>query len=398
MKKSRLGECKPDLFAVIKAQIAEAEKTGGKLIPLAVGQPSGVAYAGASRAAAKAVRSGGEEMHMYQDAGSPGVPDFAKRFVKCHVDCDLDWHGAQVDFLPLAGIKSSLHMVILASRTPGLRLKVMTMTHPGYGVPATWCRQYLPDFIDHFESVTNPGNKFLFNPETDLWSLDEGLLMVNYPHAPSGQIATRAWWKGVCDVCQRKQIRIFNDAAYSVLAHDRAHSALADVAVNYPELSWAEAFSASKALGNTTGWRVGALVGSRDFVEDIRTVKTSDDAGFVAFAAAGVISAFEQHFEWIVENRRKYELRLELLIDCLQSQGMRLALVPKAGFFTLWHTPKLAFGQSISSAEQFNYLMLERVRIFGVPFEPYVRYSVAGDIDEHIPQISEAFRKAEVSY
>jgi hypothetical protein len=77
---------------------------------------------------------------------------------------------------------------------------------------------------------------------------------------------------------------------------------------------------------------------------------------------------------------------------------MRLAVYPKAGFFTLWLTPKRAFGQNITSAEQFNLLMLEKTRIFGVPFPPYIRYAVVADVEKELAAISQAFAKANVSY
>ncbi len=395
MKKSRL-EIGADLFLKIKSAIAEAEASGKKLIPLAVGQPTGAAFLEARQAAAAAVMSSAEAMHQYQDVWSPGVPNFAKRFVQVHVKTNLA-RRRSLDFLPIPGIKSVLKTVILASRNCRDRLKVRTMTDPGYGVPATWCR--LLDFTLHTEVPLNQKNKFRFNPDFDLENLRDGLLMLNYPHAPSGQVADREWFKRLCRVCEAKNIRVFNDAAYAALVHaPESHSTLTDVAVGFPNLSWVEAFSASKALGNTTGWRIGAIVGSPDFVGDIRTIKSSDDAGFVAFAAAGVIEGFEKHAHLIEMNRKVYERRLRLVIKCLRSKGMRLAVQPKAGFFTFWLTPKRAFDRDIKSAEEFNFLMLEKTRIFGVHFPPYLRYAVVGDVESVFPEIDAAFKAANVSY
>jgi len=395
MKKSRL-EVGPDLFVRIKSAIAKAEVSGKRLIPLAVGQPTGAAFLEARQAAAAAVMSDAEAMHQYQDVWSPGVPNFAKRFVQAHVKTNLARRRG-VDFLPIPGIKSVLKTVILASRNCRDRLKVRTMTDPGYGVPATWCK--LLDFTLHTEVPLNQKNKFRFNPDFDLENLKDGLLMLNYPHAPSGQVADREWFERVCRVCEVKNIRVFNDAAYAALVHaPENHSTLTDVAIGFPNLSWVETYSASKALGNTTGWRIGAVVGSSDFVDDLRTVKSSDDAGFVAFAAAGVIEGFEKHPHLIEANQKIYARRLRLLIKCLRSKGMRLAVQPKAGFFTLWLTPKRAFERDIASAEEFNLLMLERTRIFGVHFEPYLRYAVVGDVEAALPEIGTAFEAANVAY
>ena len=69
---------------------------------------------------------------------------------------------------------------------------------------------------------------------------------------------------------------------------------LAEVAVDYADLSWAEAYTAAKLIGNGTGWHVGAMVGSSDFIGDIKEVKGKTDAGFVAPMAAGVIAGLKR--------------------------------------------------------------------------------------------------------
>jgi hypothetical protein len=78
--------------------------------------------------------------------------------------------------------------------------------------------------------------------------------------------------------------------------------------------------------------------------------------------------------------------------------GMKLAIEPGAGFFTLWQRPDKAFGVAIKDAEHFNYLMIEKTGVVGVHFEPYIRYSVTGDIESMAKVIEDAFIKAEISY
>jgi hypothetical protein len=82
----------------------------------------------------------------------------------------------------------------------------------------------------------------------------------------------------------------------------------------------------------------------------------------------------------------------------MTAHGMRLAQEPAAGFFTLWLVPTRAFGQTIESAEHFNFLMIERTGVVGVHFPGYVRYAVCADIDAMAKEIEEAFMQAAVSY
>jgi len=225
------------------------------------------------------------------------------------------------------------------------------------------------------------------------------LVMMNYPHNPSGQIATKNWLAELCDLCEHRDIRLFNDNPYYLLSYDLTNSyTLSDIAPTYKHLSWAEAFSASKIISNGTGWRIGAIVGSPDFVGDIAKIKGNTDSGFVAPMAAGVLYAIEHDQEHIEECRYRYVRRVVVLTAILAKYGMKIAVEPRAGFFTLWLRPRMAFGMPINDADQFNSLMIAKTGVVGVPFEPYIRYAVTSDVEAMAGDIKEAFKKAEVSY
>lgn len=391
-RKSRLPEGGVNLFQKIKAVCTEAEEGGQTLYRLSIGQPTGPALEVARRVAAQAILSDAESMHEYQDNGSPGIPFFAERFVGAHVNFNVD--TADVRCLPIPGIKPMLGLIPLACSGTENDIRVLTTVKPGYPTPADWC-DYLQ--FDHQAAILSPANNFRFDAAGEIEDSGCDLIMANYPHNASAAVATQEWWASVCKVAQEKNVRIFNDAAYSILAHTKEHCTLADVAVNFPDLSWAEAFSASKA-GNFTGWRIGAIVGSPDFVDDIATIKGNTDSGFVAPMAAGILTAFENHRDLIDEVRLMYHRRIELLVKTMTAHGMRLAVQPDAGFFTLWKTPTQAFGQKIESAEHFNSLMIKNTGVVGVYFEPYTRYAVCGDVKAMIEPIDQAFKQAAVSY
>ena len=392
MRNSRLPKGGQNLFQSIKAKRAEAEAGGIKIINLSIGQPAGPAIVGARKAAAGAVLCDKESMHEYQDNGSPGVPDFAKRFVAGHAkrNCLNCMEG--VDFLPIPGIKPMLGLIILACGSDsGV---IATTTKPGYPTPKDWCG-YLKMAVD--EPDMNPENSFLFNPEE--LHKDVGLIMMNYPHNPSGAVANKDWLESLCYYCVKNDIRIFNDAAYAALSYGSDSCLLTEVASHFPNLSWAEAFSASKLIGNGTGWRVGAMIGSPDFIGDIKTIKGNTDSGFVAPMAYGALIALESCQDDIKKIAELYKHRAEMLCNILTGAGMQIALEPKAGFFTLWKTPKQAFGKKIESAKDFNFAMIENTGVVGVHFDPYIRYAVASaNVEAIAKDIKAAFEKAQVSY
>ncbi|MDD3006611.1 MAG: aminotransferase class I/II-fold pyridoxal phosphate-dependent enzyme [Candidatus Pacebacteria bacterium] len=392
-RKSWLPSGGENLFQKIKDQQKKAEEKGIRVRKMSIGQPSGAALLSARKAAASAVSSNEESHHEYQDNGSPGVPNFAERFVQCHIKCDLS-KIEEMSFLPTPGTKSMLMMIPLACGSSYKKdLLVGTHTKPGYPTPAIVCN-YLG--VKNYALKTNIRNQFLFDEK----SIKKGtkLLMVNFPHNPTGQIATKEFWEKICAYCEREGIRLFNDGAYAGLAHSKDHCTLADAAIHHPSLEWVEAYTASKTAGNATGWRVGAIVGSSAFVGDIATIKSNLDSGFVAPMAAGIIHAIENDQKGMKKHRKTYEERIGFLIQTLEREGMRIAVVPGAGFFTFWQVPKEAFGITVENGEEFNNLMIKKEGIVGVPFGEFIRYSVTQDVIEMGPAIASAFKRAEVLY
>ena len=392
MRQRRLPAGGANVFQTVRAKRSEVQARGVDLLDLSIGEPQGAALESARIAARDAVMSEAEAMHAYQYNLSPGVPGFPERFVAGHLSRDIS--GEDVAYLPIPGIKPMLGLLPLACNAAVAPLTVTSMTKPGYPIPANWC-----DFLHHVTHVplpTSSANAFRFAPEEV--PAGAGLVMLNYPHNPSGQIATRDWLAEICRFCAENDIRLFNDAAYIALAHTPDSVPLTEVAVDFPELSWAEAFTAAKLIGNGTGWHVGAMVGSPDFIADVAEVKGKTDAGHVAPMAAGALAALETDQAGIAAIRETYRGRLETLVALMQDSGMCLAIEPAAGFYTLWETPTRAFGRAMADAEAFNLAMIDEVGVVGVHFGGYVRYAVCADVDAMAPQLREAFARAAPSY
>ncbi|MEA1963393.1 MAG: aminotransferase class I/II-fold pyridoxal phosphate-dependent enzyme [Patescibacteria group bacterium] len=398
-RKSRLPKGGENLFQEIKKVCTRAETNDIKLYKLSIGQPTGPALLSARQGAAEAIMSDEESMHEYQDNGEPGVPGFSKAFVQANVGSfDLSY-VEDIDYLPTPGIKPMLGLIPMACgeiNNQHVQIMVQTMTDPGYPTPSIWCNYFsLPNKPIYFA----PYNYFMFDPRKQAYGKNS-LFMLNFPHNPSGEIATKGWWKYLCAFCEKRNIRVFNDAAYAMLAHSSIACTLTEVAVGFPNLSWAEAFSASKVISNGTGWRIGAMAGSPDFIGDIATIKGNTDSGFNAALASGVLRAIKDDMENIQFIRQRYEIRIRALINILTQRGMQLAVEPKAGFFTLWKCPKKAFGEDVRDAKHFNFMMIERTGVVGVHFNPYIRYAVVAPIEQvkFTDAIKKAFDKAKAEY
>lgn len=369
-------------FQEIKSWKVIAKEKGIELLDLSIGQPTGAPPMAAREACCRAVMSEMMSMHEYQDNGSPGNPGFAQRFVQAHVKANLS--DRDLGYLPIPGIKPMIPLLALACG----KKPVAGMTNPGYDVIATWCGEGYIN-CEYTALNTNPENRFIVSPA----EIPPGtkLLYLNYPHNPSGACISEVEMWELCRYCEDNGIRIANDGAYAILAEKG--TTLTDVAIHFPNLSWLEMFSSSKAT-NFTGWRIGAMVGSKDTIDDVAKIKGNADSGFFAPASAGVEAAFIISLCEIHEIRDIYQKRREILIEALTGLGMEIACDPGAGFFTLWETPKTAFGQQVESAKHFNQLMIANTGIVGVHFHPYIRYAVVGDVESMLPFIKAGFKAA----
>lgn len=392
MRKSRLPSGGVNALQQVRDKRTEALAEGKQLFDLSIGEPKGPALASAREAAKAAVMSESEAMHAYQYNASPAVPDFSQRFVGAHIERDLSFED--VAYLPVPGLKPMLGLIPLSCGCATEVLRVATMTSPGYPIPSAWCA-YHP-LVEHLPLPLNVDNSFRF--EVADVAKDTGLLMLNYPHNPSGQVADTRWWEALCEHCAAHNIRLFNDAAYCVLSHTPESAALSEVAPNFPTLSWCEGFTAAKLIGNGTGWHVGAIVGSSDFIADLGVVKANTDTGFVPAMAVGALASLETDRTGIAEYRETYRMRLALLCSMMQDHGMRLALAPQAGFFTLWETPAVAFGEPVESAVDFNFRMIEKTGVVGVHLGQYMRYAVCADVASMRESLEAAFELADVQY
>jgi len=376
-------------------RIAEA---GGKMLRrLSIGQPSGAVLESVRLRASELVLQEEECWWEYQDNGFVPFHNWARRFVQAHVRTNL----ADVDWLvsmPTPGTKPMLKNVIIACGLRSCLSRVYTMTEPGYAVPATWSGVgYLN--VDHQALATNSTNGFLVE-HIELEQLPENaLLMLNYPHNPSGQAVGADFWRKICEVCERRGVRVVNDAAYTLLGYNEGQCCLTDIAVEFSALEHLELFSISKEVGNGTGARVGAAVGTKGFMSDFGRIKGNDDSGFVAPIAAAGLYALEEDKESVYESCHVYQARNEQVVyPILTERGMRASVRPQAGFFSLWDLPQKAFGQDIVDAKQFNELMIAETGLVGVHFGNYMRYAVCGPVEDWRQDIIDAFDKANVSY
>jgi len=390
-----------NLFQLIYVLIREyKEKTGEEPLNLSLGNPDGVPPEPIRALQAKYARDPGYDYHTY--AEDKNLLGFAEGMVELHGGVDVRAH-AHLRALPTAGIKTASALIPLAC---GLHLPDRTRRGtfrvasnlPAYDVVGTWSDAYLGARRTVWPLLSSDNMRLNVARLKDALARDgtdrADLVFTIRPGNPAAVGASAADWKELIALCLEKGMRLVNDAAYSGLTAGRAHVPLAQVAKDYPDLEWLELYSVSKSY-NDPGARLGALVGSKDFVEDYALVKGNTDSGPVP----SVMAAYGEFFadraaatRALAEIRGLYERRVAYLVPTLKAAGLRPACETEAGFFTLWKVPESALGRKLPAAarhEAFNRAVISETGIVGVHFsgygedgdhEPLIRYAVCADV------------------
>lgn len=390
-----------NLFQLIYVLIRDYKKrTGLEPLNLSLGNPDGIPPASIRALKAKYASDPGYDFHTYAEDNN--LLRFAEGMVALHGGIDVDQHPG-LRALPIAGIKTASALIPLAC---GLHLpdkdrrtSFRTASNlPAYDVIGTWSDSYLGAKRTVWPLATSDNMRLNVARLKDALKKDGAeradLVFVIRPGNPAAVGASKADWKEIINFCLENGTRLVNDGAYAGLAAAGTHVTLASVAKDYRALEWLELYSVSKSY-NDPGARLGALVGSKDFVEDFALVKGNTDSGPVP----SVMAAYGEFLNNPIAARQAlddirdlYEKRLAYLIPTLKAAGLKSACATEAGFFTLWHTPESAFGHELpleGRSEAFNRAVINETGIVGVHFtsttemgrpEPLIRYAVCADV------------------
>jgi len=220
------------------------------------------------------------------------------------------------------------------------------------------------------------------------------IMWINYPNNPTGAIAGLDFFNKAIEFGIKHDIAILHDAAYSEITYDgyRAPSIMEipkskEIAIEFHSLS--------KAY-NMTGWRVGSVVGNKDLISAITTIKSNLDSGIPQAIQHMGIEALKSDGSVISNNIEIYKTRRDRLISALELIGLEIKS-PKAGLYLWAKVPK---GYNSAS---FTELLLEELDIvvtpgngFGDSGEGYIRLSLTTP-DEDIEKAIERLESSKLN-
>jgi LL-diaminopimelate aminotransferase len=221
------------------------------------------------------------------------------------------------------------------------------------------------------------------------------MLIVNYPHNPTGAVASLEFFEEAVALCTRHGIALVSDLAYSELTFDGFAAPSVFQVAGAKEVA-IEFHSFSKSF-NMAGSRIGFAVGGPELIEVLYAVRTNMGYGTPAAIQEGAVVALANARELVPPIVAGYRERRDVLIEGFRSLGWP-ADPPRATMFVWLPVP-----EGFSSQEWTRHLIdktgvvVTPGNAFGPGGEGFFRVSLVGE-PPALREAIERLRKAGVRF
>lgn len=342
-------------------EIDNMRREGKTIISLGIGSPDMPPHP--SVMARLAEESGKPNTHGYQSY--KGAEQLRVAFA--------EWYGrmfgvelnADSEIMPLIGSKEGIMHIAMTYLNAGDRVLVPNPGYPTYtsavtlagGVATPYNLTAESGWLPDFENIDTQGVK---------------LMIINYPHMPTGAVATLEDLAKIVAFCREHSILLLNDNPYGFIRNSHPVSLLQvegakDIAMELNSLSKSH---------NMAGWRVGMLAASEQRITEILRFKSNMDSGMFLPLQLAAATALGLGQQWYDSQNEEYYRREELGKAIFDVLGLEYA-ENQAGLFLWGRLPK---GQNCYDfCDHLLYekgIFLTPGGIFGSEGESYMRLSL----------------------
>ncbi|GAA4170725.1 pyridoxal phosphate-dependent aminotransferase [Sphingobacterium ginsenosidimutans] len=379
----RLQQTEEYYFSKKLREIDELNKQGARVINLGIGSPDLPPHP--EVIATLNTNAQLPNVHGYQNyKGAPAlrqaVADWYQRYYQATFN-------PNTEILPLIGSKEGIVHICMTYLQEGDKALI---PNPGYPAYAAAVRLSGAESITY--KLTQEKNWLIDFDELRKQDLSNVKLMwINYPHMPTGASASDAFYKELIEFAKEFNILICHDNPYSFILTDKPRSIMSvegakEVAIELNSLS---------KSSNMAGWRVGALVGSEERINQVLRFKSNMDSGMflpVQLAAAKALqleASWYQDLNKIYADRRLKVYEIMNLLGCSYQKD-------QVGLFVWAQIPNsYKDGYALSDA------VLDKARVFITPGgifgdggNQYIRISLCATVEvleESIQRIKDNF-------
>lgn len=364
-------------------EIDAMNKEGKNVISLGIGSPDLPPHPEVIKVLQE--ESAQPNTHAYQSyKGSPilrnAIADWYKKWYNVSLNADTE-------ILPLIGSKEGIMHICMTYLNEGDFVLIPNPGYPTYRAAATIAGGKCMEYDLKEENNWMPD----FNAiENNLYVNRVKLMFINYPHMPTGQLASSSMFNQLVIFAKKYNILIVHDNPYSFILNDEPMSLLSmegakDCVIELNSLSKSH---------NMAGWRIGTLCGAKERIDEVLRFKSNMDSGMFLPLQLAAAKALTLEKDWhdsinkIYTARREKVFELLDLLECKYSKN-------QAGMF-VWAAIPANYKDGYALSDKVLYgsnVFITPGGIFGNAGDKYVRVSLCckeENIDEAIKRIKQA--------
>ena len=309
-------------FSKKLTEIAELNRRGEAVINLGIGSPDMPPHP--SVIETLQTEAAKPNVHAYQSY--KGAEILRRAFSAWY----KKWYGVELDpateILPLIGSKEGIMHICMTYLNEG---DGALIPNPGYPTYRSAVQLAGGKCIEY--ELKEESNWLIDFSELEKKNLSKIKLMwVNYPQMPTGQLPTKELFEKIVAFGKKHSILICHDNPYSFILNENPMSLLG---VDGAKEVVIELNSLSKSH-NMAGWRVGALCGAKERLDEVLRFKTNMDSGMFLPLQLAAAKALSLEKDWYDEVNSVYKSRRKKAYELLDLLGCDYSK-EQAGMF-LW--------------------------------------------------------------
>jgi LL-diaminopimelate aminotransferase len=368
---NRIANVEEYYFSRKLAEVRTLDTPDLKVINLGIGSPDLSPSANTIAALIESAKNPAN--HGYQNyKGVPALRKAIADFYKNTYNVALD---TETMLLPLMGSKEGIMHISMAFLNEGDEVLIPDPGYPTYASAAKLAGGKISTYA--MEEALDWGIDVPALKKRDLSKVK--IMWTNFPHMPTGRVASRDELMELVDLARANQFLIVNDNPYSLILNDAPLSILSIAGADEVAL---ELNSLSKSH-NMAGWRIGWAAGKREYIDAVLRVKSNMDSGMFLGLQHAAVEALKNGKEWFDALNNTYRERKEAACHMLDVLGCVYS--PKqSGLFVWAKVPS-----EIEDVEKWVDEILYNTRVFITPGfifgengRRFVRVSLCGPVEK----------------
>ncbi|WP_185852456.1 pyridoxal phosphate-dependent aminotransferase [Blattabacterium cuenoti] len=200
------------------------------------------------------------------------------------------------------------------------------------------------------------------------------IMWINYPHMPTGATIVFERLEEIVLFAKKNRVLLVHDNPYSFILNQERPLSIFNVK-GAKDIAL-ELNSLSKSY-NMPGWRVGMIIGKKEFIQNILKIKSQMDSGMYYPIQIGAIEAMNHDSEWVEKLNIEYIKRKKIIWEICDYLNLKYA--KKSSGIFVWAKITDADKNDCIWSEKFlktYHIFVTPGRVFGHNGKGYVRFSM----------------------